>query len=163
MPRLPYDDPRLAEVLKLWGVPYVYGAGRPADALRGDWYFGVQSSLPAAPQPHPRGYDCSGLVQVLSVRTGGPIKATDQDRNTAALYKAARVIVGEPDAEFGDFVFYGRPGAPDHVMFALGGGAVFGACSGTPQTFGLDPRALCDFRRLRYWGAFIGVRRIPAA
>lgn len=157
--RLDIRDERIQELLQAWGTPYVYGAGTPADGSREDWWLGAPSRLPNAPTPCPRGWDCSGFYQAAAVRLG-LLAPTAGDRGAAALY-LAMTPVREQDARLGDAAFYGaHTGRPTHVMVCLGGDAVLGAASGTPTTFGADPRAFVSLERIRYWSAFLEVRRV---
>ena len=156
--RLNLDDERVLELVKkCYGVPYVYGAGKPADAMVGDWWLGVQSALPNAPRDCPRGFDCSGFVQVALVRLGMLSKKAG-DRGAAALYGDS-LPVPEGGAVLGDLAFYGQP--VSHVMLCLGGGLVYGASGAGAGTWGNNPAGFVKLDRVHYRTDFRGIRRLP--
>ena len=64
------------------------------------------------------GIDCSGLVH-MAYRATGRIVPRDADQQ-----EAAATAVDEASARPGDLVFFGEPGAADHVAFWLGSGRI---------------------------------------
>lgn len=152
---LPLTEGRFLELLTAWGAPYVYGAGQPADYMRG-WPGGVHSGIFGAPMDEV-GWDCSGFAQVALVAIG-ILPQTAPDRSAAALWSTG-TAVEEEDARLGDLVFYGTD-HPSHVMVWVAPGVVIGATGGDRTTFGENPRAYVRLERLRYRVDVLGIRRI---
>lgn len=143
-------DDRVLEVLKAWGTPYSWGAGKPTSE---GWPDGVKGLFGGV------GYDCSGFAQAALVRLR-LLKEGDPDRTAAALFD-----LGEPvrleDARLGDLAFYGAYRI-SHVTVCLGGGVAIGASGGTSKTNADDPKAFVQLQPITYRIDFRGVRRLPS-
>lgn len=150
-------DERVMQLLAAWGVPYVFGAGQPADAMT-HWPGGVRSTLDHAPEMEKvPGWDCSGFAQCALVAIG-MLSPKASDRGAARLYADGQSMA-EVAASMGDLAFYGRP-TVEHVMVYLGDGVVLGATGGRSTTFGKTPTAYVDLKPVRYRSDFLGFRRV---
>lgn len=148
--KLDVKDERVQELLQAWGVPYSYGAGKPSDGGREDWYTGARGIRGGV------GYDCSGFVQVAQVRLG-LLSPAAADAATGGLWEKSDLVKDQP--RVGDMAFYGKE-RPTHVMLCLGGGVVMGATGGYPTTNADMPTAYVSLQRLTYWTQLLCVRRL---
>lgn len=145
----------------LVGRRYVWGAGKPSDARKGDWdrlAAGVYSSTDGAPRVH-RGWECSGAT-VAALVTAGLYPALQPDGKPmpditahGLLYACDQIDIGKPgawtDANLrpGDLLWHalpsrdGKPRHAHHVTLYFGHGQVLSMSGGDSNTFGDNPRA----------------------
>lgn len=148
--KLDVKDERILELLQAWGVPYSYGAGKPSDGLKDDWFLGVKGIRGGI------GYDCFGFVQVALVRLG-KLSPQAQDLSVAGGWDRSELVKDLP--QLGDIAFYGKT-SPTHAMLCLGNGVVMGATGGYPGTNGDLSTAYVSLERLTYWSQLLCVRRL---
>lgn len=148
-PTLDVLNDGVIELLKGYGIPYSWGAGRPSSQ---GWPIGVKGLKGGI------GLDCSGFAQVALVRLG-ILHEGDPDRSAAGLWDAAKPIDTDA-AQLGDLAFYGGHARITHVVVCLGGGVCIGANGGNSMTNGDDPRAFVQLQPIRYRADFRGVRRL---
>ncbi len=82
------------------------------------------------------GYDCSGLAQALLGHLNLDPKF---DQSAHALYEyfmrsRGTVVLPPMKPDLGDLVFYGRPGAINHIAICLGYDTIIEAGGGTSRT-----------------------------
>jgi cell wall-associated NlpC family hydrolase len=92
-----------------------------------------------------RGIDCSGLVHMAYRRAG---RLVPRDANQQ---EAAATPIEEADAQPGDLVCFGEPGAAHHIAFWLGGGRILHA-TGREGVDAVveEPLANVDARPIRF-------------
>lgn len=133
-------DPRVADIVTAWGIPYCWGSGRPS-----------------TPWP-PHDADCSGFVQMALVRLGY-LSPTYSDRTAHDLVMDSAPIIAGTEI-LGDLAFYGKGRVISHVMLCLGPGVVFGASGGTESTRADDPKAFVKIDRTHYRPDFVCIGRL---
>jgi cell wall-associated NlpC family hydrolase len=114
-PRRPARAPALlATARRFLGVPYVWGGTSP------------------------KGFDCSGLTQLVHDLHGLPLPRDSKDQDAWLARRATPI--GDPMAvPPGGLLFFGQPGKPvSHVGFSLGAGAFLHA-QGRVRMHTLDP------------------------
>src|SRR3990167_7757929 len=99
------DNPKVIEVLRAVGTPYVWGAGRPIDGNYEAWWKGTNSKLAPTHRAHAVGFDCSGFVQAALVRVG-LLDPQTEDRTAQQLYDSAPHVINGGEQAFA-LAFYG--------------------------------------------------------
>lgn len=150
------DNPKVIEVLRAVGTPYVWGAGKPADGVRAEWWRGTTSPLAPLERKDARGFDCSGFVQAALVRLGR-LSPEAEDRTAGQLYDVSPHIINGGE-QFGDLAFYGT-GRTTHVALVLGPGLAISASGGTANTFGDKLSAFVQIHRIAYRSDFRAIGR----
>jgi len=140
---LPLGDERFTDLLRAWGVPYSFGAGKPSDGLNA-WPDGAKGSQRGI------GWDCSGLAQAACVRLG-TLDSKAIDRTAQSLCSLFKREVARGDEQLGDLAFYGPNFSTIvHVTVVVAPGIILGANGGHSMTNGDDPSAFVRLDRIGY-------------